>query len=330
MPHVHSLRARESRTCRAEERGYLQVPRRIAKRVQVVADSIQIHRDHCCMLKENVHTASVAVAKVKSQNLIGPKEYNAARRIHRAAGIAKHEFFLDEGDSSDDDENFLPDGVSTGLSDSDILIELVPLCDISKHIYEICRSLAVIHANYECQSDQVPNEVADSNFQVSQDLDDSDREWMIACQDMDSSIAHSQKLVRSFTMADWDILSLNMDPTLMEHSGLEFEEWSALVLGEFDPASLTDDDSIAILDVDFERYDSDDYTGLLILKGTRSNLLRYSDFDAADMASQALIYAGPALAYVLQPCLLRGDIAFGGGLHCKTRLLCAADCRGEG
>jgi len=53
-----------------------------------VTKSMSIHREHCELLGEGVHTPSIAAARVKP--IIGAQQYNEARRCHRIAGIAKH------------------------------------------------------------------------------------------------------------------------------------------------------------------------------------------------------------------------------------------------
>jgi len=60
-----------------------------------VAKSMSIHREHCELLGESVHTPSIAAARVKP--FIGAQQYNEARRCHRIAGIAKHSW-CDLGD----------------------------------------------------------------------------------------------------------------------------------------------------------------------------------------------------------------------------------------
>jgi len=114
MPHVHSPASRAKRLARAVARGYLaplhaagscstrrqtsawvEVPRTIAMRVKNVAKSMSIHREHCELLGESVHTPSIAAARVKP--FIGAQQYNEARRCHRIAGIAKHSW-CDLGD----------------------------------------------------------------------------------------------------------------------------------------------------------------------------------------------------------------------------------------
>jgi len=94
MSHVHSPDAAAKRRARAVALGYLTPakPRwssSVTRRLQVVGKSLAFHEAHCQLIGHNVHSASVASALAKP--LIGPAEYDAARRAHRAAGKAKRD-----------------------------------------------------------------------------------------------------------------------------------------------------------------------------------------------------------------------------------------------
>eukprot|EP00929_Paragymnodinium_shiwhaense_P115440 TRINITY_DN84312_c0_g1_i1.p1 TRINITY_DN84312_c0_g1~~TRINITY_DN84312_c0_g1_i1.p1 ORF type:complete len:227 (-),score=49.28 TRINITY_DN84312_c0_g1_i1:263-943(-) len=161
MPHCHSAGARRKRQSRAVARGYIEVPKDLESRVATIAKSVECHRDHCVLLKENVHNASVLAAKVKDQ--IGRDEYCAARRLHRAAGRAKHTDFytMDTDDISDAETEYFPPVVPDAVICASCALQFD--CNISEHIAKISTSFAKIAALLQPPSEDQQPPVKDAS-----------------------------------------------------------------------------------------------------------------------------------------------------------------------
>ena len=65
------------------------------RRLAIIGKSLEVHTDHCQALGHNVHHASHAAAVARANGVINNETFRHVRRIHRAAGVAKHEILVD-------------------------------------------------------------------------------------------------------------------------------------------------------------------------------------------------------------------------------------------
>ena len=129
MVHTRSPEKKEARFLRALDRKFyvpklsgttfIQVDASIARRVKVVAKSMQTHRDHCKRANRNCHYAMQSA--LAARPLLTDGEFRRARDVHKSAGAAKHEWAdaLDEEIAARSPAAVLPDGGAIDLSSAD-------------------------------------------------------------------------------------------------------------------------------------------------------------------------------------------------------------------
>jgi len=138
MPHLHSEAARARRHERAVRLGFV-VPRagggstrrievgaEVATRARTVAKSLELHRSHCRLLGQDLHSA--AVAAVAARPVIGDGAFREARAAHKKANAAKHSW-ADLAAVPDSWEGLVPSPSSRGACSVACQIEIGDLSD---------------------------------------------------------------------------------------------------------------------------------------------------------------------------------------------------------
>jgi len=139
MPHLHSEAARARRHERAVRLGFV-VPRagggstrrievgaEVATRARTVAKSLELHRSHCRLLGQDLHSA--AVAAVAARPVIGDGAFREARAAHKKANTAKHSW-ADLAAVPDSWEGLVPSPSSRGACSVACQTEMGGLSDL--------------------------------------------------------------------------------------------------------------------------------------------------------------------------------------------------------